>query len=89
MAFGMSNKKQVQSKQATNQPTRQQPTNQPTYHPTNKKTNQRDVKFYKVRYRVFARKGPIASNSALRYIIGDEPLSEPMLTGFTDPYMRH
>ena len=39
-------------------------------------------------------KGPIDNNPALVYVmawrqIGDKPLSEPMLTGFTDAYMRH
>ena len=40
------------------------------------------------------RKGPIDNNSALVQImawrrIGDKPLFEPMLTRFTDAYMRH
>ena len=39
-------------------------------------------------------KGPIENNPALVQImawclIGDKPLSEPMLTRFTDAYMRH
>ena len=42
----------------------------------------------------FVPKGPIDNNHALVYItawrwIGDKPLSEPMLTRFTDAYMRH
>ena len=42
----------------------------------------------------FILKGPINNISALDHIlarrrIGDEPLSEPMLTQFTDAYMRH
>ena len=42
----------------------------------------------------FPPKGPIAENPALVEImawrrIGDKPLSEPMLTRFTDAYMRH
>ena len=40
----------------------------------------------------FVPKGTIDNNSALNQImawrrIGDKPLSEPMLTQFTDPYM--
>ena len=39
-------------------------------------------------------KGPINNNPALVSImawrpIGDKPLSEPMLTWFTDAFMRH
>ena len=42
----------------------------------------------------FVPKGPIDNNQASVYImawcrIGDKPLSEPMLTQFTDAYMRH
>ena len=42
----------------------------------------------------FVHKGPIDNYAALIYImawrrIGDKPLSEPMLTRFTDAYMRH
>ena len=42
----------------------------------------------------FAPKGPIDNNPALVKImawrqIGDKPLSEPVLTQFTDAYMRH
>ena len=42
----------------------------------------------------FLPKGPIDNNTALVEImawrqIGDEPLSEPMLTRFPDAYMRH
>ena len=42
----------------------------------------------------FVPKGPIENNQALVQImawrrIGDKPLSEPMLTQFTDAYMRH
>ena len=38
----------------------------------------------------FVPKGPVDNNSALaRRQIGDEPLSEPMLTRFIDVYMRH
>ena len=42
----------------------------------------------------FVPKGPIGNNPALDYIMawhqkGDKPLSEPMLTQFTDAYMRH
>ena len=42
----------------------------------------------------FVPKGPINNNQALVQImawrwIGGKPLSEPMLTQFTDAYMRH
>ena len=42
----------------------------------------------------FVPKGPIDNNSALVQImawrrIGDKPLSEPMLTRFSDAYMQH
>ena len=42
----------------------------------------------------FVPKGPIDNNSALVKIkawceMGDKPLSEPMLTRFTDAHMRH
>ena len=42
----------------------------------------------------FVPKGPVESISALVWImawrrIGDKPLSEPILTRFTDAYMRH
>ena len=42
----------------------------------------------------FVPKSPIDNNPALVYImawlrIGDKPLSEPMLTRFTDAYMWH
>ena len=42
----------------------------------------------------FAPKGPIDNKSALVQVmawcrIGDKPLSEPMLTLFTDAYMQH
>ena len=42
----------------------------------------------------FVRKGPIHNNPALVYTmawhrVGDKPLSESMLTRFTDAYMRH
>ena len=42
----------------------------------------------------FVPKSPINNNPALAQImawrrIGDKPLSEPMLTPFTDTYMRH
>ena len=42
----------------------------------------------------FVHKGPINNNPALVQImacrrVGDKPLSEPMLTQFTDAYMRH
>ena len=42
----------------------------------------------------FVPKGPIDNNPALVQImawrrIGDKPLSEPVLTRFTDTYMRH
>ena len=42
----------------------------------------------------FVLKGPIDNNPALVQIMawrrtGDKPLSEPMLTRFTDGYMRH
>ena len=42
----------------------------------------------------FVPKGPIDNNPALVQITdwrrtGDKPLSEPMLTQFTDAYMRH
>ena len=42
----------------------------------------------------FVPKGPIDNNPSLAQImawrrIGDKPLSEPMLTRFTDAYMRH
>ena len=42
----------------------------------------------------FVPKSPIDNNPALVQImawcqIGDKPLSEPMLTWFTDAYMRH
>ena len=44
--------------------------------------------------RKFVPKGQIDNNPALIKImawhrIGDKPLSEPMLTRFTDAYMRH
>ena len=43
---------------------------------------------------MFVPKGPIDNNPALVQImvwhrIGDNPLSEPMLTRFTDAYMQH
>ena len=42
----------------------------------------------------FVPNGPIDNNPALVQVmawrrIGDKPLSEPMLTRFTDAYMRH
>ena len=42
----------------------------------------------------FVPKGPIDKNPVLVYImawrrIGDKPLSEPILTRFTEAYMRH
>ena len=42
----------------------------------------------------FVPKGPVDNNPAMVYImawcrIGDKPLSEPMLTVFTDAYMWH
>ena len=42
----------------------------------------------------FVPDGPIDNNPALVWIMawrrtGDKPLSEPMLTKFTDAYMRH
>ena len=42
----------------------------------------------------FVPKGPIDNNPALVYIsawrrIGDKPLSEPVITRFTDTYMRY
>ena len=42
----------------------------------------------------FAPKGPIDNKQALAQVMawrrtGDKPLSEPMLTRFTDAYMRH
>ena len=42
----------------------------------------------------FTPKGPINNNTAMVYKmaclrIGDKPLSEPVLSGFTDAYMRH
>ena len=42
----------------------------------------------------FVPKGPIDNNPALVQImawrwLGDKPLSDPMLTRFTDAYMRH
>ena len=43
---------------------------------------------------MFVPNGPIYNNPALVQImawrrIGDKPLSEPMLSRFTDAYMRH
>ena len=37
----------------------------------------------------FVPKGPIDNNQALVYLFGAKPLSEPMLTRFTDAYMRY
>ena len=53
------------------------------------KCHQNDMSIYK-----FVPKGPIDNNTALIQImalrrIGDKPLSEPMLIGFTDTYMQH
>ena len=53
------------------------------------KCHQNDMSIYK-----FVPKGPIDNNTAMIQImawrrIGDKPLSEPMLIGFTDTYMQH
>ena len=52
-----------------------------------------DAFFHKIPLK-FVPMGPIDNNQALFEImawrlIGNKPLYEPMLTQFTDPYMRH
>ena len=37
----------------------------------------------------FVPKGPIDNKSALFRLVGAKPLAAPMLTQFTDAYMRH
>ena len=37
----------------------------------------------------FVPKDPIGNNTELVKMIGDKPLSEPMLTQVIDAYMRH